>query len=269
MPARLTEVDGELDDELSVSQNLFSSLLLNPELPCPKGLVNPHGNVDAKRFSVYRNNVVVGLVGALSDIFPAIKKLLGEDAFKSLAQLYVSDQPPTSPLMFEYGKSFPDFIKAFEPLKNYPYLRDVAEIERSWLDAYHAADAQPIAFDALGAFPPEELGNLVFITHPSVRLLASDYAAVSVFSANRQDQPMAGIDLAQGEHCLITRPDTEVDVRQIPSAAAAFFTALIAGKTLGEAANEAVLVDEEFDISMAISTMLEAGMFINCSVLSE
>lgn len=265
MPARLTE----LDDELTVSQNLFSSLLLDPELPCPKGLVNPHGNVDAKRFSVYRNNVVVGLVGALSDIFPAIKKLLGEDAFKSLAQLYVSDQPPISPLMFKYGKSFPDFIKAFEPLKNYPYLTDVAQIERAWLDAYHSADAQPIAFDALGAFSPEELGSLVFKTHPAVWLLASDYAAVSVFSANRQDQSMTGIDLAQGENCLITRPDTQVDVRQIPSAAAQFFTSLIDGKTLGDAANEAVVVDDEFDISMAISTMLEAGIFVKCSVLAE
>lgn len=265
MPARLSE----LSDEYNVTQDTFSSLLLDPELPCPKGLVSPSGKVDVKRFSVYRNNVVVGLTGAIADIFPAIQRLLGEEAFMSLARLFVADNPPTSPLMFQYGSGFAEFLEAFEPLKDYPYLGDVARIERLWLDCFHAADAEPIAPDALSAFPPESLGDLVFEPHPAARLFSSQYAAVSIFSANRQGTAMDGINPAAPEDCLISRPDAQVDVRHIPQAATVFFQTLFDGQTLGEAANAASNQDPEFDISMAISTMLEAGVFTNCKLINE
>lgn len=256
----------ELGGEYLVSQNLFSTLLLDPEIPCPEGLVGPDGKSDQKRFSVYRNNVVVGLTSALADIFPAIQRLLGEDAFKNLARIYVAKEPPTSPLMFEYGHSFAGFLEVFEPLQKYPYLADVARIERLWLDAYHVADEVPLAPDILTSFLPERLGELVFKQHPATKLFSSEYASVSIFSANRQEQSMDGIDPAMGEHCLITRPDTDVDVRQIPRSARVFYDVLIADGTLGDAANKAASVDEGFDIAMAISTMIESGMFIKCDL---
>lgn len=265
MPARLSE----LSDEYNVTQDTFSSLLLDPEIPCPKGLVSPSGKVDAKRFSVYRNNVVVGLTGAIADIFPAIQRLLGEDAFMSLARLFVADYPPTSPLMFKYGAGFAEFLEAFEPLKNYPYLGDVARIERLWLDCFHETDATPIALDALAAFPAERLGDVVFVKHPASRLFSSQFAAVSIFSTNRQGASMEGINPASAEDCLISRPDAQVDVRQIPQAATIFYQTLFDGHTLGEAANIASGQDPEFDISMAISTMLEAGIFAQCNMINE
>lgn len=256
----------ELDDQYLVSQSLFSTLLLDPEIPCPKGLLSPSGKPDQKRFSVYRNNVVVGLTGALSDIFPATLRLLGEEAFKNLARIYVASEPPTSPLMFEYGHGFAIFLEKFEPLRKYPYLADVARIERLWLDCYHVVDDVALAPDVLANFPPDRLGDLVFKSHPGTRLFSSKFASVSIFSANRQEQSMEGIDPAVGEFCLITRPDADVDVRQIPESAFVFFDTLLIGKTLGEAANEAASIDETFDISMAISTMIESGMFIECAL---
>lgn len=256
----------ELDDKYLVSQNLFSTLLLDPEIPCPEGLISPSGKPDQKRFSVYRNNVVVGLTGALSDIFPAIQRLLGEEAFKNLARIYVANEPPTSPLMFKYGDGFASFLEKFEPLQKYPYLADVARIERLWLDAYHVADEAPLGSDILASIPPEQLGDLVFKPHAATKLFSSQFASVSIFSANRQEQSMEGINLSVGEYCLITRPDTDVDVRQIPQSAKAFYDSLIAGRTLGDAANEAASVDDEFDIAMAISTMIESGMFIECTL---
>ena len=123
--------------------------------------------------------------------------------------------------------------------------------------------------DALAAFPPENLGDIVFEKHPAVRLFSSQFAAVSIFSANRQSAAMDGIDPAAAEDCLISRPDAQVDVRQIPQAATLFFQTLFDGHTLGEAANAASNLDAEFDISMAISTMLEAGIFSSCKINNE
>jgi hypothetical protein len=62
-----------------------------------------------------------------------------------MARSYVALAPPSSPIMLDYGAGFPDFIGAFEPAKCLPYLQDVARIERAWIEAYHAVEAEPLA----------------------------------------------------------------------------------------------------------------------------
>jgi hypothetical protein len=72
-----------------------------------------------------------------------------------MARVYLVENPPRSPVIFEYGGSFADFLERFEPLAGYPYLPDVARLERAWLDAFHAADADPLQAGDLGAIPPD------------------------------------------------------------------------------------------------------------------
>ena len=76
-----------------------------------------------------------------------------------MARFHVRATPPTSPLLFEYGRDFPDFIARYEHARAMPWLADVARIERAWLDAYHAADAEPLAPAALAAIPPDRLAE--------------------------------------------------------------------------------------------------------------
>jgi hypothetical protein len=38
--------------------------------------------------------------------------------------------PPTSPLLFEYGRDFPLFIESYEYAQGMPWLADTARIER-------------------------------------------------------------------------------------------------------------------------------------------
>ena len=78
-----------------------------------------------------------------------------------MARFHVRATPPTSPLLFEYGRDFPAFIEAYEYAQAMPWLADVARIERAWLDAYHAADAAPISAETLAAIPPTRLAGAV------------------------------------------------------------------------------------------------------------
>ena len=52
------------------NQAAFAQALLDPDLPCPSGLCTWNGSDPARRFAVYRNNVVVSLIDALADIVP-------------------------------------------------------------------------------------------------------------------------------------------------------------------------------------------------------
>jgi hypothetical protein len=245
---------------------MFSYALLRPELETPSGIAGPKGKGEVRRYNVYRNNVTVSLVEALAATFPAVRRITGEEFFRAMARFHIRETPPNSPLLFEYGRDFPAFIAAYEYAQDMPWLADVARIERAWLDAYHAADAEPLSPTALAAVPAERLGDLVLKPHPSARTVRSRFAAVTIFAANRVNDPFDTINAGEPEDALITRPGLEVDVRRLPVGEAEFLSSLVAGETLGVAADAALQACPSFDIGTAIAGMLEAGAFTSLEI---
>lgn len=94
---------------MNVGQENFTAALLDSESEIPVGLSDPKGRPAGARFSVYRNNVVVGLTDALEVAFPIILKLVGIEFFQAMSGVYLRHFPPSSPLMMYYGQEFPAF----------------------------------------------------------------------------------------------------------------------------------------------------------------
>src|SRR3954454_10291366 len=151
----------------------FAPALLDPVRPAPEIVAGPNGKAPGKRYDVYRNNVTVSLIDALAATYPAVQRITGTDFFRAMARFHVRATPPTSPLLFDYGRYFPAFIQAYPYAQSLPWLADVARIERAWLDAYHAADAAPLAAAALASVAPERLPVAVFAPHPATRIVRS------------------------------------------------------------------------------------------------
>jgi hypothetical protein len=235
--------------------------LLDPAYAIPAALVGPRGKRAVKRYDVYRNNVTVSLIDALAAIFPATQRITGVEFFRAMARFHVRATPPRSPLLFEYGRDFPDFIARYEYAQGMPYLPDTARIERAWLDAYHAADAPPLAAQALAAIPAQRLADVAFVAHPATRVVRSFFPAVTIFAANRRHEPVASTEASVAEDALITRPDHEVTVRRLPPGGAAFLTRLLAGRSLGDAATTGFEDAPDFDPAANIAGMIEAGAF--------
>lgn len=239
----------------------FAPALMDPTCITPSGVIGPNGKAALKRYNVYRNNVTVSLIDALAAIYPAVQRITGVEFFRGLARLHVRATPPTSPLLFEYGRDFPAFIEGFEHTQNIPWLADTARIERAWLDAYHAADASPLSTEALAAVVPDRLGDLVFVPHPATQIVRSPYPAVTIFAANRVDGPVTAVRSSESEDALITRPEMDVVVRQLPPGGAIFLGNLIDGATLQTAAAAAFADASSFDLPAGIAAMIEAGAF--------
>ena len=239
----------------------FAPALLDPERKTPAPVVGPNGKTAVQRYNIYRNNVTVSLINALASIYPAVQRITGTDFFRAMARFHVRETPPTSPLLFEYGRDFPAFIERYEYAQDTPWLADTARIERAWLDAYHAADAEPLTGGALAGLPHDRLEHLIFTPHPATRIVRSRYAAVTIFAANRNAEPTATINASETEDALITRPALDVVVRHLPPGGAIFLGALIDERPLGEAAAAAFAVVPTFDISATIAAMVEAGAF--------
>lgn len=243
-----------------VQSGAFAKALFTPDLPAPDGLVGRDHVRPERRFAVYRNNVTVSLIDAMASIFPTVQNLVGEDFFRAMARLYVTAHPPTSPLLFTYGGSFPAFLENFPPAADLPFLADVARVESLWLDAYHAADAAPLDPATLAQVPADELAGVRFRPHPAMRIARLGHAGGSIARRDRAGMSLESVDPTAPEGVLITRPDCDVAVDVLPSGGATFFEALIAGQTLGEAF-AAAAGDDNTDIAGLLGLALSSGAF--------
>lgn len=239
----------------------FVPPLLDPERPAPPAVAGPGGKRAAKRYAVYCNNVTVSLIETLAATYPATKRITGDDFFRAMARTHIRTSPPTSPLLFEYGRDFPGFVARYEHARAMPWLADVARIERAWLDAYHAADVAPLTPDALAGIPADRLPEVALVPHPATRTVRSAFPAVTIFAANRSEGPVGRIDVTAPEDALITRPKLDVMVRRLPPGGAVFLARLIAGEQLGTAVAAALADAPAFDLAANIRGMVDAGAF--------
>ncbi len=241
------------------AQDSFAAALLRPGSLVPAGVITARGDIDEARFAVYRNNVFVSLTNALARRFPVTERLVGADFFRGTARAYAADHKPTSPLMFEYGDTFADFVETFPPAASVPYLADVARLEAAWSDAYHAADASPLQPEDLARLDPEDVEGIVLQPHPAARLIRSVHPIGSIWGAHQGTEPPQ-IGTRTAETVLVVRPDHDVSVHILPAGDASFAEALLGGEPLGVAAQAAV--DEPtFDFGRALIGLVSIGAF--------
>lgn len=238
----------------------FAGALLDAERPAPVTL-SPHSSPSPqKRFAVYRNNVVVGLVEAMRAQFRATERIVGTEFFAAMARVYAVTEPPRSPILVNYGIGFPGFIERFEPAAEIPYLADVARLEGARTRAYHAADAAPLESSRWEQLDPDALANVRVVLHPSLQVLRSRYPVVTIWSMNAGKAEPASIEECGPEDALIVRPQFDVQVRQLPAGGAAFLNALAGGARLGDAAATAFTEEPAFDLTANLAGLIGASL---------
>jgi hypothetical protein len=239
----------------------FAEAIFSGDAPIPATARAASGPARASRFGVYRNNVVSSLINAVAARYPVVRKLLWDDAFNRAAHLYVTSEPPRSPVMLEYGDSFPQFLRNIGQCAASDYLANVAELEAARTRAYHAADAKPLPRNAFAALAPEDLPGLRVTLHPSVTLLRSRFPVVSIWEANRQGNDNA-VSLWKPECALVARPHGQVEVRPISAGAHAFMTALAENHTIGAAIAQGMASVPDFDLAECFSALIAADIAV-------
>jgi hypothetical protein len=248
-------------------QRVFADAILFDGAPIPATVRQASGPAYASRFGVYRNNVIAGLINAVAARYPVVRRLLWDDAFNRVAHLYVASEPPRSPVMSEYGQSFPQFLRNIGQCVASDYLADVAELEAARTRAYHAADAAPLPRDAFATLAPEDLPELRLELHPSIVLLKSRFPVVSIWESNLHgnDNTISG---CKPECALIARPHLQVEVRKLSIGVYAFIAALAGGRTVGSAIAQGIANVPDFDLDECFNELLGADIVIGLE-LSE
>lgn len=240
-------------------QTRFARALLDPAIPTPAEFAAWNGSDPGCRLAVHRNNVIVSLIDALGAKFPVVAQLVGPDFFAAMARAYVVAEPPRSPILSLYGDTFAAFIPLFPPASDLPYLADVARLEAMQMRAYHAADAPALGPQDFARIAPEALPGLVVRLHPSVGVIASNYAIVSLWAAHNGLADIAEVDSFAPESALVIRPRLEVETTRLAPGGVAFFTAFANGLPLLAAAVAAEENASGFDLPQTLHTLMATG----------
>ncbi len=233
----------------------FAAALAEPSAPPPAMTRGRLGAPDASRFAVYRNNVAVGLIGALEARYPVSRRIGGDDLFRAMARGFVRARKPRSPVMIAYGEDFPDFVAAWTGAT--PGLAEVARLENAWVEAYHAEDEAAATVGDLARLRPDLVPAARIAFHPAARLLRFSTPAASLWaSAQGSGGPHPPVG-TKAEDALIARPDADVRVRVLPPLGYDFALKLREGATLIEAA--LALNDPAFDFGTHLVGLVESG----------
>ena len=107
----------------------FAAALADPAASPPLTTRGRLGVPDARRFSIYRNNVAVALIGVLEARYPVSRRIVGDDLFRAMARAFAGIRKPRSPVMIAYGEDFPEFAAAcVAPIQAGP----ISSISRMW-----------------------------------------------------------------------------------------------------------------------------------------
>lgn len=243
-------------------QRGFAEAIFSQDVAIPAAVRKASGSACLSRFGVYRNNVVASLIRAIGSRYPACRALLWPETFDEAARLYVMSEPPRSPVMLQYGDSFPGFLRRIGHGAAADYAADLAELETARVRAYHAADAGSLPLETFRRLPEDVFPGLRIRLHPSATLLQSRFPIVSVWEAAIRGGNGEGLAW-RPESALIARPENDVEVRTLPPGGFAFFAALGEGQTIAEASEKAAVGGAAFDLAACLGVMMCSGVVID------
>lgn len=177
-------------------QRWFASVTTHPEGVLEAGagqaraeklsrLVTPGPKLSAvERLQIYRDGYFVRLIECLTDDYPALRHLLGEEPFGELAQRYIEAHPSRSPSLNAYGARLPAFCGSrSEPWA--PFAADLARLEWALVEVVHASVSETMTPEALALVPPARWQTARLVASPGLRVLRFDYPVNACFQAYR------------------------------------------------------------------------------------
>lgn len=169
----------------------------------------------AVRLDIYQNNTVLGLTDILANAFPVLKKIVGDEFFKTIARHYIKNHPQPSGNRHSFGGNLPAFLESFAPAAALPYLPDVASLEWAYFQAALADDADALNFETLTSAMSANPA-FVLAVHPSVHIVRQSFNALDIWQEH-QKEAIGAVQLISQPHTLLIwrAPDDSVLIRRI------------------------------------------------------
>jgi len=226
----------------------------------------------ARRLQIYHNNIYISLTNALSEVYPVVDRLVGDDFFKFMATEYTKKHPSQSGNLHEFGNQFPFFIESFEPAGELVYLSDVARLEWAYHSVFHAANSPNFDIPKLEQITEEDYHKLIFKPNPASQLVKSPYPILQIWKANQDDQAHDGdnntiaetINLDDGEtSLLVIRRNLDVEFQILDNAEHAFLDACYKQSNFFTACDAATQAEPECNVGQLLLKHIQTHTLVN------
>jgi hypothetical protein len=272
----------DLDLDLKRLQDLLYRLITAPS-GVAEGIARestlPPGGLDkliagddrmtaAERVEIYATGYFYRILEVLKEDFPATLAVVGADNFHNLVTGYLIDYPPTQPSIYFAGKSFAPFLATHPLRERWPFLSDLATLERATFESFHAADAPALDGDLMRTIPAVAWPALKLRTHPATRLMASAWRIDRLLRAV-EDGGVWQIPDREDVAIVVSRRDARVSwrVAEYTEHAALLLASADGGATFADVCEAiAAAADTTDDVAALINRLLAAwlrdGLFL-------
>jgi hypothetical protein len=142
------------------------------------------------RLDIYANMYFWRLLDILRGDFPALVAALGDDHFHNLVTDYLCACPSQHPSVRNVGARLAGFVGTHPLAAERPWLAELARLERTRVELFDGADAEPLAIDQLRALTPEQFIALPLPLVPSHAFVEVAHAVDDVWRAAQQETPI-------------------------------------------------------------------------------
>lgn len=258
-PATLAAIQAFLGDAFRRPEAFDEDVDLAPTI---RAVVRGNDRLSpVEQAEIYREQFWLRHRDVLRDDFPALRHMLGDEAFDALARAYLAACPPDSYTLRDLGQRFARFAadyEGFSPDVAGP-ARDMARFELAFVDIFDGPDVAPIAAETVQAIAPEAWARAILGLQPYLTVLELSYpvqryrtevrreriepTAPNAAAEDGEPVPEAGADVpipaAEPTWVALWRgEDLRVHYRSIPGPEASLVGRIQAGLPLGRACAE-------------------------------
>ncbi len=184
---------------------------------------------------IHRETVIGGLTRALQLAYPTVETLVGPEFFAHAALAFIAVEPPTVANLSAYGDGYARFLQDFAPVRELPYLPDVATLDLA-IDRVQRAPALPprrLRIDAGVALEVPATLRALRLAYPADEIRA-------VLDAGDPDA-LGGLDMTPTERIVaVWRSPAGASVQRLRPAAGVFLAAMLDGRAADDACAEAI-----------------------------
>jgi len=215
------------------------------------------------QMGIYRESAIGNIIIPMQITYPVIEKLVGREFFRATCRQYIKVYWPKTGNMDDYGQEFAEFLGNFEPVKELSYISDVARLEWLYHESSIADDMEPSDWNSFANLSEDDIENTSILLHPTVRLFYSLYPVKEIWDINQHKlEPSRELDLdnTQGGYVLCYRQSYKTTILTIDEADYVFLFAISSDKTLYQAAELALEIDQGLDMQAIMATYLKNGV---------
>jgi hypothetical protein len=196
-----------------------------------KQIVNDKKVGVKRRLGIYADAYRLRIIEALTNVYPNLNRLLGDDLFDKAARSYIDVYPSHYRNMRWVGDQMAQHLQ--KTLPQYAIAAEMASFEWALGLAFDAEDAPILTLQDLAEIPPENWADLRFKLHPSVQLFTFKWNVLRVWQAlNIEETPPKTAQI--NEPCVVWRKDLNSHYRSLDLAECAAIQQLIEGASFGE-----------------------------------